>query len=90
MYPNQIQGWQQPTTMQSPIINPQQMQQLKMAFQVLQNSQNPGQMIQTMLMQNPKLKNIMNLVQGGQSPRDLFAQYTGIDPDAFLKALQQQ
>lgn len=56
------------------------------------NSSDPSSFIQNMVANNPKAKNIMQLLNNsGMSPKQFFYQYAqqqGIDPNQFLNSLQ--
>ena len=61
---------------------------LKQTYNMLRNSNNPMQLIQNMAKRNPRVQQIMNLVNmSGKSPKDLFyqmAQQQGVDPNQIL------
>ena len=56
------------------------------------NSSNPTELINSMISNNPKMKNVIDLFQSsGMSPKQFFyyyAQQNGINPDQFLNSLQ--
>lgn len=60
------------------------------AIQNILNSSNPNSLIQNMILNNPKMQNVMNLFQSsGMTPKQFFynyAQQRGIDPDQFLNS----
>lgn len=61
--------------------------QLKELYKMMQNG-NPMQVFQQMAMRNPNMKPIMNMINNGANPKDLFYQMCnqrGINPDEFLK-----
>ena len=64
------------------------------SFKTLLNSSNPQELIQNLISQNPKMKNIMQLMQNsGKTPKDFFyqfAQQQGINPDNFINSLMQE
>ena len=64
------------------------------SFKTLLNSSNPQELIQNLISQNPKIKNVMQLMQNsGQSPKEFFynfAQQQGINPDEFINSLMQE
>jgi hypothetical protein len=53
--------------------------------------QDPSSLIQSMVKNNPKAQNLMQLFQNSKmSPKQFFYQYAqqnGVDPDQFLKSL---
>lgn len=56
-----------------------------------QMSFNPMVMLQNMAMNNPQARQILQLLQNGQNPQQLFYQLCkerGIDPQQFLNNLQ--
>ena len=60
------------------------------AIQQLLQGSNPSSLIQNMISQNPKMKNVMSLFNSsGMTPKQFFynyAQQQGIDPDQFLNS----
>ena len=62
-------------------------------FQQFLSSSNPEQFIQNMIMKNPKLNNVMSLLQSSNmSPKQFFynyAQQNGVNPDQFLNSMRQ-
>ena len=56
-------------------------------------SSNPKQTIQNMVMNNPKMQNVLQLFQNSNlSPKQFFYQYAqqkGVDPDQFINSLQE-
>lgn len=56
------------------------------------NSSNPMELIQKMVLNNPKMQNVMNLYKAsGMSPKQFFyqfAQQKGVNPDEFLNSLK--
>jgi len=67
------------------------MQQLRNMYQSIAHSANPMQMIQQMIAKNPKFAQINNLFRQGQTPEGIFrsmAKQRGIDPDEFIRQLQ--
>ena len=62
-------------------------------MQMLKGSSNPQQMFQTMLSQNPQMKQVMDYVQqSGGDPQTAFyklAKEKGVDPNQILKMLNQ-
>lgn len=68
-------------------------QQIKGMMQMLKGSSNPQQMFQTMLSQNPQMKQIMDYVQqsGGDAQAAFYklAKEKGVDPNQILNMLNQ-
>lgn len=61
--------------------------QLREIYKAMQSG-NPMQMFQNMAMQNPQMKPILNMLNGGANPKELFYQLCkqkGINPDEFIK-----
>ena len=60
----------------------------------LLKSSNPNELIQNLISQNPKMKNIMQLMQNsGKTPKEFFyqfAQQKGINPEDFVNSLLQE
>ena len=56
--------------------------------QMVKNSNNPGQLFQSMAQTNPQVQSIMRLIQqSNQTPKQLFyqaAQQQGVDPNQIL------
>lgn len=56
------------------------------------SSSNPQEFIQNMVMNNPKMQNVMQLFQNSNmSPKQFFYQYAktkGVDPDQFINSIQ--
>ena len=56
------------------------------------NSSNPKELLNSLISNNPQMKNIMGLLQSsGMTPKQFFynyAQQNGIDPDQFLNSLK--
>lgn len=67
-------------------------QQIKGMLQMIQNSNNPSAMLQTLMMQNPKLQSVMEFVnQNGGDPRAAFyalAKQKGVDPNEVINMLK--
>ncbi len=61
-------------------------------FQTLKNSKNPQQLLMNMAQQNPKTKQVLDMINSsGKSPKDLFyamAKQKGIDPNQILNMLK--
>lgn len=71
---------------------PQIPQNLKAMYNLMRNSGNPQQLLNSMAQQNPQMKQVMEIVRQNngnfeQTFRSMAAQ-RGVDPDAFLQALQ--
>lgn len=68
-----------------------QMQQIKNMMHMVQMSNNPQAAMQTLIAQNPGLKNIIQAVSGkGMSMQQVFyalAQQRGVDPQVILNEL---
>lgn len=61
--------------------------QLKELYKMMQNG-NPMQVFQQMAMRNPNMQPILNMLNNGANPKDLFYQMCkqkGVNPDDFLK-----
>lgn len=72
--------------MANPLLQPN-MNQMKEMYNAMKNG-NPMQVFQQMAMRNPNMKPIMNMINNGANPKDLFYQMCnqrGINPDEFLK-----
>ncbi len=58
-------------------------------LQKILNSSNPNELLNTMISSNPKMQQVMKLMQSsGMSPKQFFYQYAqqnGINPDDFLR-----
>ena len=74
------------------MINPLlQGNQPNMMQMLAQFKQNPKQMIQNMMMNNPNMKEINNLIQQYGSPEQAFrvkAQEMGLNPDEIINMLK--
>ena len=58
----------------------------------IRSASNPNAMLNSLAAQNPQLKEIMNMMQSGKSPKDLFyekANEMGVDPNMIISQLQQ-
>ena len=64
-----------------------------MMIQTFKNSQNPQQMMQSVIMSNPKMKDISQLVSAmGGDPKAAFyaaAKQKGVDPNVILGIINQ-
>lgn len=61
--------------------------QLKELYKMMQNG-NPMQVFQQMAMRNPNMQPILNMLNNGANPKDLFYQMCkqkGVNPDEFIK-----
>lgn len=72
--------------MPNPLLqnNPNQLQNI---YKMMQNG-DPMQIFQQMAMRNPNMQPIMNMINSGRNPKDLFYQMCkqrGINPDEFIK-----
>lgn len=82
-----------PMSQQAPQLqsNPN-IQAAKNMMNLVRNSKNPQAMIQNLAMQNPNLREAMNLIQqSGGNMQEAFmnlARQRGVDPNAFLQAFQ--
>lgn len=67
-------------------------QQIKSVMQMIQNSNNPSAMLQTLMMQNPKLQSVMQFInQNGGDPKAAFyalAKQKGVDPNEVINMLK--
>ena len=84
-----------------PNLNQSRLPQQKLPIQKNNNllqkflsSSNPEQIIQNMISNNPKMNNVMQLMQTSRmSPKQFFyyyAQQNGVDPDQFINSMQEQ
>ncbi len=66
--------------------------QIKQMMNFCRGASNPQTALQTLMAQNPQMKQVMDLVQqGGGDPKTVFyrlAKQKGVDPDAVLNALK--
>lgn len=72
------------------IGNNPNIQQLKQAYQIFSQSKNPLQAFQMMASRNPQLQSIMQMLQNGGNPQQIFnsiCQQRGINPQEFLKQI---
>lgn len=76
--------------MNQPLLN--NLQQIKEMMSLVQGASNPTIMMQNMISQNPKLKEIMNFVnQNGGDAKAAFyalAKQKGVDPEQVLSMLR--
>ena len=72
--------------------NPSSLSNAKNALNTLKNTSNPTQLLNTMAANNPRLKQVLTLVQSSNmSPKDLFykmAKEKGVDPESILSQLR--
>ena len=64
------------------------MAQYKQMYQMFKNAGNPIQMFTNMAQNNPQLKPILQAINSGTSPQQIFnsmCQQKGIDPNEFIK-----
>lgn len=64
----------------------------KQLYQAFTSSQNPMQMFMSMAAQNPQMQPIIQALQRGTSPQQIFnniCQQRGIDPNMFLDNLKK-
>jgi len=61
-------------------------------FKKFLNSSNPNELLNSLISNNPKMKNLMQLMQSsGMTPKQFFynyAQQNGINPDDFINSLK--
>ena len=70
--------------------NSNNMAGIRNIYQTMMNSRNPMQMFQQMARNNPNLQPIVNMLNGGANPQQIFnslCQQRGINPQEFLKQL---
>lgn len=83
------QSQQNQTVQNSSIGN---IQQIKSMMQMIQNSNNPSAMLQTLMMQNPQFQSVMQFVnQNGGDPKAAFyalAKQKGVDPNEVINMLK--
>ena len=63
---------------------------VKSIYQAAKNSRDPMQYFQMMARQNPRLQPILNMMNQGQNPQQVFfdlCKQRGINPEEFLKML---
>lgn len=81
--------FQQLNRSQNPTAN---MSGLKNMMKSIQAASNPKQALQSVIQQNPQMKQVMDLVQkSGGDPREAFyalAREKGVDPEEVLKSLK--
>ena len=75
---------------QQPVIQPIQADpRILQMYQVLKTSSNPNAMMQNLMVSNPNMAQVMNLVNMfGGDPKEAFykeAQRRGVDPNSILK-----
>ena len=84
--------------MQNPILTalrgrtPVPQNNIAQMLRLVNNSQNPQQMLNYLAQQNPQLRQILTMVNNSNmSPRDLFyklAEQKGVDPQQILNSIQ--
>ena len=88
----QTQMQSQPLNNQGSFIQPNQVRKNNLLSQFL-NSSNPKEAIQKMVMNNPKMQNVLQLFQNSNlTPKQFFYQYAqqnGINPDQFINSLKE-
>lgn len=61
-------------------------------FKKILNSSNPNELLNSLISNNPQMKNLMQVMQNsGKTPKQFFydyAQQNGINPDEFLNSLK--
>ena len=61
-------------------------------FKQILSSSNPTELLNSLISNNPKMQNIMKIMQSsGMTPKDFFysyAQQNGIDPNQFINSLK--
>lgn len=63
---------------------------VKSLYQAAKNYNDPMKFFQMMAQNNPNLKPILNMLEKGQNPKQIFydmCKQRGINPDEFLKML---
>lgn len=77
---------------QQSLQNNGQLGQIKNMLNMLRNSSNPNAMLQSMINQNPQMKQVMNLInESGGDPKTAFynkAKQMGVNPDDILNMLK--
>ena len=71
-------------------INAYDMNGIQNAYKTIMGARNPMQAFQSLAMGNPRLQPIMQALQGGANPQQLFdsmCRQRGIDPNEFIKRL---
>lgn len=69
-------------------MNNYDMGSIQNAYRALTTSNNPMQVFQQMAMNNPRLQPVLNMLNQGANPQQLFVnmcQQRGIDPNAFIR-----
>lgn len=71
---------------------PRNLQNIKQMLNIIRGAQNPKAMIQSMVQQNPQMKQVMDLVNqnGGDAKKAFYsmAEQNGIDPNEILNMLK--
>lgn len=74
-------------------MNANNMAPIRGAYQMLKNSPNPMAMFRQMAINNPRLQPIVNMLNQGQSPQQIFnslCRQRGINPQEFLRQIAGQ
>ena len=86
--------YQQLQPQQQQQINPKLLSKNNLSLKTILNSSNPSELIQNLISQNPKMNNVMQLLQSsGKTPKEFFyqmAKQKGVNPDQFLNSLLQE
>ena len=67
------------------------LQTAKSLMSMIRTAKDPNAMLNHLASQNPQLKEIMDMVNSGKSPKDLFyerAKQMGVDPETILSQLR--
>ena len=75
-------------TMSNTYANMPNMNNIRQTYQLLKNRGNPMALMQNMAQSNPQLKPIVQAINGGTSPQQIFnnmCKQRGIDPNEFIK-----
>lgn len=66
------------------------MNQVKRIYNMLKNSNNPNELLESMIRQNPQMANTINLIRNNGNYEQVFrnlCQQRGINPDEFMKQI---
>lgn len=72
------------------VFNNSNMQSIKNAYQLLMNSKNPMQVFNMLAQNNPNMKPILNMLNNGVNPQQIFLNMCkdrGINANEFLKQI---
>ena len=75
-------------TMSNTYANMPNMNNIRQTYQMLKSKGNPMMLMQNMAQNNPQLKPILQAINSGTSPQQIFnsmCQQKGIDPNEFIK-----